>query len=58
MNYRRFVFLDIDGVLNHDEWYNYFYNTYPGEELGRRDINIIHSIGVSIRGLVYQLEEG
>lgn len=35
MNCRRFIFLNIDSVSNHDELYNYLYNTYLGEELSR-----------------------
>lgn len=55
MNYRRFIFLDIDGVLNHDEWYNHLYNTYPGEELSRWDVNKYHISPASTR-LLNQLE--
>lgn len=42
MNCRRFIFLDIDGVLNHNEWYEYLHQTYPREELCKWDMNKYH----------------
>lgn len=43
MKPRRFIFLDIDGVLNHDEWYKYLHDNYTPEarcNMGFNECNI------------------
>lgn len=55
MIYRRFIFLDIDGVLNHVEWYEYLHQTYPVSELSKWDMNKYH-ISPFTTQLLNQLE--
>lgn len=39
MEKRRFIFLDIDGVLNHDAWYDYLHKTHSPAELRKWGFN-------------------
>jgi len=36
---RRFIFLDIDGVLNSDDWYKYLFDTKPKSEIKAMQFN-------------------
>lgn len=42
MMYKRFIFLDVDGVLNHQDWYDYLFNTYPRSEFKSWPMNKFH----------------
>jgi len=39
MEPRRFIFLDIDGVLNHESWYEYLHDNYTLEALRNMDFD-------------------
>lgn len=51
MEQKRFIFLDIDGVLNHPEWYERVHNKYSRDELTNWPMNRYHMDPVAVQRL-------